>query len=85
MSCRLPVIAARRTGRRRFVAAGTGWLVPPDDEDALDTLPSVPALPVAGAGVTGAEPLPAAPKARLGSACMLVPTDSGRGVRGLGV
>ena len=35
MSSRLPVIAAEAHGPAEIVAAGTGWLVPPDDEDAL--------------------------------------------------
>jgi glycosyltransferase involved in cell wall biosynthesis len=29
------VIAAEAHGRAEIVATGTGWLVPPDDEDAL--------------------------------------------------
>ncbi|MGH2996007.1 MAG: hypothetical protein ACRDON_04815 [Gaiellaceae bacterium] len=37
MCCRLPVIAAEAHGPAEIVAAGTGWLVPPDDEDALVT------------------------------------------------
>jgi glycosyltransferase involved in cell wall biosynthesis len=35
MSCGLPVIAAEAHGPAEIVAAGTGWLVPPDDEGAL--------------------------------------------------
>jgi glycosyltransferase involved in cell wall biosynthesis len=35
MSCGLPVIAAEAHGPAEIVAAGTGWLVPSDDEDAL--------------------------------------------------
>jgi glycosyltransferase involved in cell wall biosynthesis len=35
MSCGLPVIAAAAPGPAEIVAAGTGWLVPPDDEHAL--------------------------------------------------
>ena len=35
MACGLPVVAAEAHGPREIVAAGTGWLVPPDDEDAL--------------------------------------------------
>jgi hypothetical protein len=35
MACGLPVIAAEAHGPAEIVAAGTGWLVPPDDEDAL--------------------------------------------------
>jgi glycosyltransferase involved in cell wall biosynthesis len=35
MACGLPVIAADAHGPAQLVAAGTGWLVPPDDEDAL--------------------------------------------------
>jgi glycosyltransferase involved in cell wall biosynthesis len=35
MSCGLPVIAAEAHGPAEIVVAGTGWLVPPDDEDAL--------------------------------------------------
>src|SRR6266545_4816814 len=35
MSCGLPVIAAEAPGPAEIVAAGTGWLVPSDDEDAL--------------------------------------------------
>ena len=35
MSCGLPVIAAEAPGPAEIVAAGTGWLVPPDDEGAL--------------------------------------------------
>ena len=35
MACGLPVIAADAHGPAEFVAPGTGWLVPPDDEDAL--------------------------------------------------
>jgi glycosyltransferase involved in cell wall biosynthesis len=35
MACGLPVIAAEAPGPAEIVAAGTGWLVPPDDEDAL--------------------------------------------------
>jgi hypothetical protein len=48
------------------------------------TVSSKPALPVAGAGIPGPNRLPAAPRARLGRACMLVSTDSGAGVRGFG-
>ena len=35
MSCGLPVIAAEAHGPAEVVASGTGWLVPPDEEDAL--------------------------------------------------
>ena len=35
MACGLPVVAAEAHGPSEIVAAGTGWLVPPDDEDAL--------------------------------------------------
>jgi D-inositol-3-phosphate glycosyltransferase len=35
MSCGLRVIAAEAHGRAEIVAAGTGWLVLPDDEGAL--------------------------------------------------
>jgi glycosyltransferase involved in cell wall biosynthesis len=35
MSCGLPVIAAEAHGPAEIVAAGTGWLVPPDAEGAL--------------------------------------------------
>jgi glycosyltransferase involved in cell wall biosynthesis len=36
MACGLPVIAARAPGPAAIVAHGrTGWLIPPDDEDAL--------------------------------------------------
>ncbi len=35
MACGLPVVAAEAHGPAEIVAAGTGWLVPPDDEDAL--------------------------------------------------
>ena len=39
MACGLPVIAADAHGPAQLVAAGTGWLVPADDEHALaDTL-----------------------------------------------
>jgi glycogen synthase len=40
MACGLPVIASRTPGPAAIVADGrTGWLIPPDDEDALvDTL-----------------------------------------------
>jgi glycosyltransferase involved in cell wall biosynthesis len=39
MACGLPVIAADAHGPAQLVAAGTGWLVPTDDEGALaDTL-----------------------------------------------
>ena len=43
MACGLPVIACRAHGPSTIVADGkTGWLVPPDDEDALaDTLAAV--------------------------------------------
>ena len=44
MSCGLPVIAAEAPGPAEIVVAGTGWLVPPDDEDALaDALVTVAA------------------------------------------
>jgi len=35
MACGLPVIAADAHGPAELVAAGTGWLVPPDDQNAL--------------------------------------------------
>jgi glycosyltransferase involved in cell wall biosynthesis len=35
MACGLPVIAAEAPGPAEIVAPGTGWLVRPDDEDAL--------------------------------------------------
>jgi glycosyltransferase involved in cell wall biosynthesis len=36
MACGLPVIASRAPGPTAIVADGrTGWLIPPDDEDAL--------------------------------------------------
>jgi glycosyltransferase involved in cell wall biosynthesis len=35
MACGLPVIAADAHGPPEIVAPGTGWLVPPDSEDAL--------------------------------------------------
>jgi glycosyltransferase involved in cell wall biosynthesis len=35
MACGLPVIAAQTPGPTEIVAAGTGWLIPPDDEEAL--------------------------------------------------
>ncbi|MCA1681255.1 MAG: glycosyltransferase, partial [Actinobacteria bacterium] len=35
MSCGLPVIAAEAHGPAEIIAAGTGWLVPPDDVGAL--------------------------------------------------
>jgi glycosyltransferase involved in cell wall biosynthesis len=35
MACGLPVIAADAHGPAEIVAPGTGWLIPPDDEDAL--------------------------------------------------
>jgi glycosyltransferase involved in cell wall biosynthesis len=36
MACGLPVIACRTPGPAAIVAdGGTGWLIPPDDEDAL--------------------------------------------------
>ncbi|MGH2451604.1 MAG: glycosyltransferase, partial [Candidatus Limnocylindria bacterium] len=35
MACGLPVVAAEAHGPAEIVAAGTGWLVPPDDEEAL--------------------------------------------------
>jgi glycosyltransferase involved in cell wall biosynthesis len=35
MACGLPVIAADAHGPAEIIAPGTGWLVPPDDEDAL--------------------------------------------------
>jgi glycosyltransferase involved in cell wall biosynthesis len=36
MACGLPVIACRAHGPAAIVADGkTGWLIPPDDEDAL--------------------------------------------------
>ncbi len=35
MACGLPVIAADAHGPAQLVAAGTGWLVPTDDQDAL--------------------------------------------------
>jgi glycosyltransferase involved in cell wall biosynthesis len=35
MACGLPVIATDAHGPAQIVAAGTGWLVPPDDEEAL--------------------------------------------------
>jgi glycosyltransferase involved in cell wall biosynthesis len=35
MACGLPVIAAEDYGPAQLVAAGSGWLVPPDDEQAL--------------------------------------------------
>jgi phosphatidylinositol alpha 1,6-mannosyltransferase len=39
MACGLPVIAADAHGPAQLVAAGTGWLVPADDQNALtDTL-----------------------------------------------
>ena len=43
MACALPVIACRTHGPAVLVADGkTGWLIPPDDEDALvDTLVTV--------------------------------------------
>jgi glycosyltransferase involved in cell wall biosynthesis len=43
MACGLPVIACRAHGPATIVADGkTGWLIPPDDEDALvDTLLTV--------------------------------------------
>jgi glycosyltransferase involved in cell wall biosynthesis len=35
MACGLPVVAAEAHGPSEIVAADTGWLVLPDDEDAL--------------------------------------------------
>ncbi len=35
MACELPVVAASSFGPRAIVEAGTGWLVPPDDVDAM--------------------------------------------------
>jgi glycogen synthase len=36
MACGLPVIACRAHGPAAIVAdGGTGWLIPPDDEEAL--------------------------------------------------
>jgi glycosyltransferase involved in cell wall biosynthesis len=35
MACGLPVIAADAHGPAEIVAEGTGWLVPPDNQDAL--------------------------------------------------
>ena len=35
MACGLPVIAADAHGPAQLVIAGTGWLVPPDDQNAL--------------------------------------------------
>jgi glycosyltransferase involved in cell wall biosynthesis len=36
MACGVPVIASRAPGPAAIVADGsTGWLIPPDDEDAL--------------------------------------------------
>jgi glycosyltransferase involved in cell wall biosynthesis len=35
MACELPAVAASSFGARSIVEPGTGWLVPPDDEDTL--------------------------------------------------
>ena len=35
MACELPVVAASSFGARTIVEPGTGWLVPPDDVDAM--------------------------------------------------
>jgi glycosyltransferase involved in cell wall biosynthesis len=35
MACGLPVIAADAHGPAQLLAAGSGWLVPADDQDAL--------------------------------------------------
>jgi glycosyltransferase involved in cell wall biosynthesis len=35
MACGLPAVAASSFGARTIVEPGTGWLVPPDDVDAL--------------------------------------------------
>jgi glycosyltransferase involved in cell wall biosynthesis len=35
MACGLPVIAADAHGPAEILAEGTGWLVPPDDQEAL--------------------------------------------------
>jgi glycosyltransferase involved in cell wall biosynthesis len=35
MACELPAVAASSFGARSIVEPGTGWLVPPDDEDAM--------------------------------------------------
>ncbi len=46
MACGLPVIAADAHGPAQLVAAGTGWLVPADDQDALaETLRAVASDP----------------------------------------
>jgi glycosyltransferase involved in cell wall biosynthesis len=49
MACGLPVIACRTHGPAAIVDDGkTGWLTPPDDEDALvDTLVTVASDPEA--------------------------------------
>jgi glycosyltransferase involved in cell wall biosynthesis len=46
MACGLPVIAADAHGPAQLVAAGTGWLVPADDQNALaETLLAVSSDP----------------------------------------
>ena len=46
MACGLPVIAADAHGPAQIVAPGTGWLVPPDDQQALtETLLSAASNP----------------------------------------
>jgi len=46
MACALPVIAADAHGPAQLVAAGNGWLVPADDQNALaETLRAVASDP----------------------------------------
>jgi glycosyltransferase involved in cell wall biosynthesis len=46
MACGLPVIAADAHGPAQIVAAGSGWLVPADDQNALaETLLAVASGP----------------------------------------